>query len=443
VHQTNKRRDAQTLDDVSRESTVSLPYALRLYWIALLALSALMLASQVYFWHTSIHANLYPYSNPLFQDYSHDFDFLVYKERFQHFGQVSFFNGWNWPYSYPAPIALIYKVFYSTGADSLGIFLGFSYAFYAVAALLFTRGLIRTGIAPLTASLFTIVVTLSSYPAMLQLFLANMEIMVFVVLTLGIWGYATGRDYLAAACFGVAASMKIFPFVFLALFHARRQYRQMLFGVGVLCTVSVASLWVLGPTTFRAYQGVRAGVAAFGVIYIKHFNPMESGMDHSLFALAKVGLVVMSRQAALRHGATFYLVVVAGIGITLYFIRIRHLPEINQVVILAVASVLLPPVSHDYTLLNLYGPWAMVVFAVLEARKRRVLVPGLHAALFCFLILFTAQNYLIVRNGPLENIRIAGQLKAIILLLLASVAIKYPFSDVDDSHGWPHGTSVP
>ena len=52
---------------------------------------------------------------------------------------------------------------------------------------------------------------------------------------------------------------------------------------------------------------------------------------------------------------------VAVSGVILWFWRIRKPPILNQVTALSVASVLLPPLSHDYTLMHLYAPWVMLV----------------------------------------------------------------------------------
>jgi hypothetical protein len=408
----------------------SLPPLLWTFWIVLVALGCLTVLTQFYFSHTR-HPAFYPFSSPLFQDYSHHFDFLVYKTRFQHFHQASFFNAWNWPYSYPASMAVIYKIFYATGPRSLGVFLTFSALSYLIATSLFTRALAKAGIAPLAAICFTLPVLFFSYPARLQIFLANMEVMVFVVLTLGIWAYATKRDYLASACFAIAASFKIFPFVFLALFYARRQYRQLLFGIAVLLGVTVASLWILGPTLATAYHGIQAGVASFQQIYVNQFNPLESGMDHSLFGLIKIAIILMVRKTHFVKLAGPYLLLTATAGVVLYFLRIRHLPATNQVLVLGALSVLLPPVSHDYTLLNLYGPWAMLVLAIVHAARNGVRPRGAKAMLLCFAILFTAQNYLIFPVGVYDDLRVAGQLKAITLLVLCGLALRYPLTAAD------------
>ncbi len=405
----------------SRKRHRALPHILWLFWFGELLLSALTWITTAYF-RDIRHLDTYPYSSPFFQAYSYHFDFLVFKNRFHLFHQTAFYAPLNWPFNYPAPIALIYKVFYSTGPHSLGIFLGFSDLAFTMAAGLFARALVKRGIALRSAILFTAPILLLSYPVMLQLFLANMEVMVFVVLALGLWAYATGRGYLAAACFGLAASMKLFPFVYLGLTLAKKQYKQLFFGISVLLATSIASLWILGPTIGIAYRGIQAGVTAFENIYIFQFNPMESGMDHSLFALLKLPFVVIQRPHAFHRIIVPYLVIAAVAGILAYFLRIRNLPPVNQVLSISVASVLLPPVSHDYTLLHMYAPWAMLTLFAVDSLCHTPYRRAVSVALTCFLILFTAQNYLIT-----QDVRFAGQMKCLALLVLFFIALRYPF----------------
>ena len=121
-----------------------------------------------------------------------------------------------------------------------------------------------------------------------------------------------------------------------------------------------------------------------------------------------------------------YLGVVAFAGVALWIFRIRKLPLTNQVLALTTASVLLPPISHDYTLMHLYAPWAMLVFATLQGRR----IPGLGIAFTCFALLFTPQSYLIYYSA-----RFAGEFKSVVLVVLFLTSLRFAFADLD---GAPH-----
>ena len=77
--------------------------------------------------------------------------------------------------------------------------------------------------------------------------------------------------------------------------------------------------------------------------------------------------------------------------------------------------------SHDYTLLHLYTPFVLLVLGVLAEHpdhRRRTIEAALLA---CFLLLFSSENYLI-----LHSLRFAGQVKAVVLILLFVIALRCP-----------------
>ncbi len=96
------------------------------------------------------------------------------------------------------------------------------------------------------------------------------------------------------------------------------------------------------------------------------------------------------------------------------------MPVINQVICLCVASIILPPVSYDYTLVNLYIPWAMLVCFALD--KQTLKTAGLTIAFVCFAIATSIQTEFIYHGRSVE-----GQIKAIALCVLMVAALRYPF----------------
>jgi len=65
-----------------------------------------------------------------------------------------------------------------------------------------------------------------------------------------------------------------------------------------------------------------------------------------------------------------YMAVARRSRFNLYFWRIRTLPRTNQILALTVASIMLPPVSGDYTLIHLYIPWGALVLCYNLVEKR-------------------------------------------------------------------------
>lgn len=134
------------------------------------------------------------------------------------------------PFTYPASMSLVYRLFYAYTFRPHRDFLIACGVVYLTAAALFARALIKRHLDPITAVAFAGTVLVLSYPAVLQLFLANMEIAVWIIVALGIWACIADRDWTAATCFGLAASLKIFPFVYFGLLVSKKKYKEAVFG---------------------------------------------------------------------------------------------------------------------------------------------------------------------------------------------------------------------
>jgi hypothetical protein len=294
----------------------------------------------------------------------------------------------------------------------------------AAVALGFALYLRRKGLSTVMAASVAVGALVLSYPVAFELKQGNMELFVSVVAGAGIYYFLRGKTHIAAVFIGAAGAMKIFPFVYLGLFLTRSRYRAL--GTAVLSAVilTVVSLFYLDPSLAVAWHGVQHGLA----LYQSGFFPsvrLKTAYDHSVFAVVKILLAhfgyanesVVSAQTVHR-----YLMVVAIGGIALFFLRIRHMPVINQVICLCVASLIFPPVSFDYTLVNLYIPWAMLVCFAID--RQSVRTAGLTAAFVCFAIATSIQTEVIYHrrsNG--------GQIKAIALCVLMAVALRYPFTE--------------
>jgi hypothetical protein len=248
------------------------------------------------------------------------------------------------------------------------------------------------------------------------------------VTALAIWAYVKDKSWLAAVCIGIAGAMKIYPLIYAGVFLPRRQYKQFTLAVLVCIAVNVVSLAILGPSIPIAYHGLADGARVFQEEYIYAFHDSESGMDHSLFAVFKVGFLVTKHLALLRPFLKAYLALFAMAGVVLYFFKMRFLPPINLVLSLVIASILLPPISHAYTLLHLYAPWAMLTLYIVRNREKIAHKTAAKWAMVCFGALFTSQNWLILHHQSVV-LRLDGQAKAAVLMLLFFIALRYPFDD--------------
>ena len=355
------------------------------------------------------------------------YDFALYLPRFAYFHSPQFFTFDGPGYVYPAPLAALHGLLSLPPAPTK-VFLGLLVSAWFSATALWGRVLLRRGLARRQVLVLAGIVAALSYPFWFEFEQANLEGILCVLVGAGIVAFLSGRGYTAGVCLGIAGSMKIYPLVFLGLLLARKQYKQMAVA-GLACGLSLlAGLWLVCPDMAVSWHGMRMGLEGFRQWYVLSY--MDVGFDHSLIGVCKaISLIVLPYELpmwALSLLVWIYTATAAFAGILIYFDVICKRPVINQVMCLTIATILLPPVSYDYTLLHLYVPWALLVLFAWENRGRDV--PGLTAAMVCFAILFAPETELIVHGQSY-----GGQVKACALVALLLIALLRKFPSTYDA----------
>jgi hypothetical protein len=366
----------------------------------------------------------FPYDYPFTPGWQKFVDFKVYIAPYRYFHSQAFFTSGH-PPMYPAPGMAFYRLFVISDLSkniepSLIFYLAAILVTGAVLLVLLTRALIRHNLRPASALSFIAVLGFCSFPFWFDFHQGNVEFILWIFLTAGIMAHWRGQSWLAAACFGIATALKIFPFIFFGLLLIRRQYRQIAFGVAVAAVATVVSLWLLCPDIAYSWRASNAAVASMRPQSMLVLWPIQSGFDHSLFCLFKRCFHVLPPLATMDRYLNIYFAIVVPAGCALYWFRIRKLPVVNQILCLTVASILFPPVSYDYNLLELYAPLTLLVYVALSRPSDRS--KPLLAAFSLFAFLLAPQSEFI-----LHGLRMAGQLKAIALLALFAVALVYRF----------------
>jgi hypothetical protein len=408
ISQTNH---STALSQGPSEAPVSLSRSLRWFLFAILALTVISLG------YTLIARWLgygLPYSFPeLFAPRSFFADFFEFRVRFYDFGKPGFFVQ-NRDFMYPPAMVLPLEAFYSTAHPfwAFPLFVLASGAFFTVC---FFRVLRKQGVRASAAALLALGVAITSYPYVFLLQRGNTEIFVWIAVTLGLWSFYRGHYAWAAVCFGLATALKLYPFIFFGLFLPRRRYREIVLGVFVTVAVTIIGLRALSPHIAYAFHWDMGQLQAFGKYYAA--SPWDLGYDHSFFGLVK--FVTLPWHPDLTPLVRPYTRLIAVSCLALYFGRIWKLPLANQILILSVLSVSIPPVSYDYTLVSLYAPIAILCILALRLPddKQRILIPYfmLYAAIL------TPQSYIIFHDA-----RFGAQLRAICLLALLILALRKP-----------------
>lgn len=401
----------------------SLPPVLRRFTIATMLLSLLCVAVEFVCRHLGRYGlNQLPYSSPTLVPKDAYADAWLFNKRFYHFHSSSFFAPqYGSAYMYPAPLGFFYRLFRFFPHTTPAV-LGFLLLIYLGLGIWLRYVLIERGLSNRAASLFSVVSVVFSYPLYFEFDRANMEIFVWGFAALGVLCFFRNRPWLAATLIGCAAACKGYPFIFLGLLFARKQYAQVAYSIALAVGINYFSLWALAGSISVGKIGVAAGIAQFRDSYILVRDSLSIGLDHSLFGFFKRFWPNLPAPPELGHLLTIYIAVAGLTACVLYLFFVMRLPAINQLIFLTTACLLLPPTSFDYTLLHLYTPWVVLVTTAVDCQNRGVAVPrGVWPAMFCFIILLSPQNELIV-----HGVRVAAQVKCLALLALTYVALRLP-----------------
>ena len=368
----------------------------------------------------------FPYGSPFVPHLWMFGDFRDYGAKFTLFHSRAFYQH-GMVLTYPAPTAAIFKIFlpFSTVHAHYKTPVLCFLAFIALSALVmlgfFYRALVIRGLSRRAAAFYCGGVYVLSFPLWFELHQANIEVAVWIVVSVGIWAHWTSRSWLASIFLGTAAAMKLFPFVLLGLLVARRQYRQLALAITTAVAVTVAGLWLVCPDIAYSWQQTRAAVASLHDERMLGMPAIVSGFDHTLWAIIKRFIPHATSTAQRDHLLSIYFAIIAVAGLSLFFFRIIKLPIVNQILCLSIVSILFSPVSYDYTLLHLYAPFALITFVALQQRDKPSRSLQVALALFAFILSFQ-QEFI------LHGDRFAGSLKALALLALFILSARHPFA---------------
>ena len=380
---------------------------------AMAGLSLLFSATMTYLLQT-----LHPYAVTLFWNGHVGSDFTTFAERSQHFGTPTYWDDFNYPFTYPAPIAPIFAVLFKL-PHPLAIYLALCCAGLVAWGAWLSREITSAGIHATQAAAFVLVTLTASWPIVLLLNTANIEGLLAIILAGGVYAVLCNRCWLGATLIGLAAAMKLFPFILLALLLSKRRYREFAWGLIVAAATTLGSLALLGPNIINAQRHIADGFRFLNEAFILSTQRDALNYSHSLFSVLKFAIAFIARIFGSQASDTLlattlrvYMVVAALAGLALYFLVIRRLPLLNQILALTICAVLLPPLSADYTLVELLLPFGLLCVYALEAPQND-LVP----IFGCFAILFGWATFLTLHYAFDRPLR-AVALSTLLVLIL-------------------------
>ena len=342
------------------------------------------------------HSVLFP-SGPNFED------IVVYQGRFTVYHTLRFFTSRAFSgFAYPPGAAPIYEAFYAT-SDAIQAYLVLAGATTLAALAAAYLCLRRNGAAKLFLPLL-----LFCFPLIFLIQRANIEIVLWIIVVLGVLAYRRGMAILAAILIGIAASIKLYPILLLGLFlkPASRRTRQDLPAFAVVLVTAIVALIAAtaytGPTFLLAAHGFTTGVDRFQDHYVDTVSRVEVAFDHSLFSPIKYW-AYSNHASPAPWTLTYYFI--AGAFALLLFVHVRTLPFLNRIVFLLAAMVSLPPVSFTYTLVHLYLPLLLLLCALATSRTTLPATAVAVCALLLFVMLPLVSLYVFqpLPTGPIVS----------------------------------------
>ncbi|GAC1411915.1 MAG: hypothetical protein NVSMB64_22010 [Candidatus Velthaea sp.] len=200
---------------------------------------------------------------------------------------------------------------------------------------------------------------LMSYPVHFEIVTGNLEGVLFIFLVLFIYFYAQGKPTLAAVFLAAAASMKLFPAVFLVLFIKDRRWRGFGWCIAFIVIFSIVPLLIfpggiLGPdgivgfwNRFSKSVGMYSDLMIFSIAGMHYGHSLLNGWEAAM-APFPLNVHAISKPYAVFAGITFLL-------LAAYVVRVEQVLW-RSVAILALSMCLLPYTSTDYKLLDLMIP---------------------------------------------------------------------------------------
>ncbi len=432
--------------DSDRRLEKRLPTAL---WLsnALWLYALLLLALNLLAWVAYSAAGHPPLRRPLFDLHDRYSDLTTYAGKISHLDRGAGPLAQGSPiYNYPAPAAYVYAFFLrGFPHHPVRAYLLLLLAGLACGVLLLwraARGPTSTTLPLIAAAVAT---ALLGSPLVFAADRGNLEGAVGLILAAGLVLFVSRRYYASAAFIGLAASVKPFPGLFLLLLLRRRLYPQAAVGIAIAALSVLLALTALGPTPVAAYKYLQPGVTDYFNNYVMKVPVAQEGrFDHSIMDFVKSGVNIASsytprstgqpnnpesmflpqdlyditpagrtpRKAnsdQLRRMHTLFIAAMllsaAGLGYTL--LAIRKLPLLNQMILIATAITLFPPLAAEYTLVHLYVPFALfLLFLITDVSTGSIAFTRARVLgfLLLFALLFSPLSFFAARTGNIKTV---------------------------------------
>jgi len=290
------------------------------------------------------------------------------------------------------------------------------------------------------------VISLLSYPFLIEIDRGNIEMYVFLFTSLFVSFFIKEKYKISALMLAAAISIKLYPIVFLPLFIVKKRFKELFYCIGFVVLLTGASLFLMKESflTNIIYcikqmhmaincaainnNGLGYGVSLFSVVKFIIFwindcfkltfaqlNNSFINLPYFIYVFDPSLLNIVNK--ALKIFSFFSLI--AGFCVTGYIIFVKQ--ELwKKVFLLLVCMLFLTPVSADYKLIYLLIP--MFLFINSESKLK---TDWIYAVLFGLMLI--PKNYIQFFALDYNHFNISVVLNPLILFVMSVIIVSEDF----------------
>lgn len=314
------------------------------------------------------------------------------------------------------------KIPYSPFADilfSLFSHISFNFLYYALSItsfcilVVYSLSIMRSYPKNSATIILILITTLSSYGLLFEIERGQWNIIACLLIMLSIYYYKINKKLLAVILFSVAVHLKIYPIIFILVFS--NNYNDV---------KGTIKFWIyIGVVNIALFfiEGWGASILYFKNMFLYAKNPAVWIGNHSIFSFS----VLCKLHYSLNHKILFIalmcsFILMLSAMIFLHFKNRMSGINIHLILFLTLGAIMLPTVSHDYTLSLLTFP---IVYFIAKL-DNRTLKTFDKCWLFVLMFIFFISQYSYANFEYLNSLLVLNKLP---LLFIISILVFISF----------------
>jgi hypothetical protein len=264
---------------------------------------------------------------------------------------------------------------------------------------------------------YVILLTITSYPLLFVLDRGNIEGLLFIFLALFIYFYKKEKFLLSIIALALAISMKLYPAVLLILLISDKRYKEAIWCFLITVGVTVSSLFLMKGGIFFNLAEFMKDLKYFQGRYLYLIGNQGTDYGHSLFNVFKGIDLYLPIIKDVNAFISLYSILAFAVFVllALYIIFIEK-KLWKKTTLLVFSMMLLPQMSYDYTLIDIYIPLMLFITSDEKISRSNLIISVL------FALLIIPKNYMLLVMS--YDLHLSVYLTPLIMLFIMGIILK-------------------